>query len=540
MVEVIDCNCPDTPQFQDPPTLCNDGQPFDLNDLFVGPSFDGSWDVVTQPPGGNLVINADNTVTIGGMVEGDYILMFTLSTDPGPDCPTEFTLNPLVINEQPTAGNDGFTTLCMGDPDSYILIDLLDGEDNGGVWTDISIDGPSAGSFDALAGTFDASGESPGTYTFQYEIVPDPPCNPVVAIVEVVVEDLPVVDAGQQQMLTCDNNEAELGDPTGTIQGAGVTYEWTEMSDPTTVIGTDLEISVSQGGTYVLTVIDQNGCINTDMVFVDAAGNIPSYETASTDIPCFGDSNGTLSFINVQGGDGNYQYSIDGGQSFSSQTTYNNLMPGVYDLVLVDGDGCEIPDQVVISEPSLLTADAGDDQAIILGTANTMSVTVPGVDPSIITSVVWTDNDGNIVCEGTWDDCNTIEVNTTTTTTYTVTVETETGCRASDNIRLNIAVVMDCFVPNIFSTESTDPNNTFFFMTCDEFAEAITEFYIYDRWGNLVFTAEDIQPNDPSVGWDGKFNGSSVEQGVYVYLIKVKFFDVPDLEIYAGDLTVVR
>ena len=539
MVEVIDCNCPDTPQFQDPPTLCNDGNPFDLNDLFVGPSFDGSWGVVTQPPGGNLVINNDNTVTIGGMVEGDYILMFTLANDPGPDCPTEFTLNPLVIIEQPTAGQDGFSTLCLGDPEMYILADLLDGEDNGGIWTDISTDSPSAGSFDALAGTFDASGENAGTYTFQYEITPDLPCNPVVAIVEVVVEDLPVVDAGQQQMLTCENNQAELGDPTGTIQGPGVSYEWVEMSDPTTVIGTDLEINVNQGGTYVLTVIDQNGCINSDMVVVDAAGNIPSYDTESTDSPCFGASEGSLSFVNVQGGDGNYQYSINGGQSFSSQTEYNNLAPGTYDLLLIDGDGCEIPGQVVISEPDLLTANAGDDQPIILGTANTLSVTVPGVDPSIITNVIWVDNNGNVECEGTWDECNTIEVIASETTTYTVTVETETGCTATDNIRLNLAVVMDCFVPNIMSVG--DDNNGVFFMTCDEFAEAIVEFYVYDRWGNLVFTIDQpIQPNNPIDGWDGKFNGSDVEQGVYVYLIKVKFIDVEDLEVYAGDLTVIR
>lgn len=539
MVEVIDCNCPDTPQFQDPPTLCNDGMPFDLNDLFVGDTFDGTWDIVTQPAGGNLVINADNTVSIGGMVEGDYILMFTLSTDPGPDCPTAFTLQPLEIIDQPTAGNDGFTTLCLGDPEMYILSDLLDGEDNGGTWTDISIDGPSPGSFDALAGTFDASGESAGTYTFQYEIVPDNPCSPVMAIIEVVVEDLPVVEAGQQQMLTCENNLAELGDPSGTVQGAGVTYEWTEMDDPTTVIGTDLEINVSQGGTYVLTVIDQNGCINSDMVVVDAAGNIPTYDAQSEDSPCFGFSEGSITFANPAGGDGNFMYSIDGGQSFSNSPEFTDLGPGVYDLLLVDGDGCEIPDQVTISEPDLLTADAGDDQAIILGTANTLSVTTPGINPNDVVNVVWTDNEGNIVCEGDWDTCNTIEVNADQTTTYSVSVETITGCRANDDIRLNLAVVMDCYVPNIMSVG--DDNNGLFFMTCDEFAEAIVEFYIYDRWGNLVFSIDEpIEPNIPTLGWDGKFNGQDVEQGVYVYLIKVKFIDVEDLEVYAGDLTVIR
>jgi gliding motility-associated-like protein len=37
---------------------------------------------------------------------------------------------------------------------------------------------------------------------------------------------------------------------------------------------------------------------------------------------------------------------------------------------------------------------------------------------------------------------------------------------------------------------------------------------IYNRWGQKVFETNDIQQ-----GWDGTFNGSVVEGGVYVYTL---------------------
>lgn len=60
---------------------------------------------------------------------------------------------------------------------------------------------------------------------------------------------------------------------------------------------------------------------------------------------------------------------------------------------------------------------------------------------------------------------------------------------------------------------------------------------IYDRWGNLVYQTleEDIADHK---GWDGSFNGSLVEQGVYVYQIKVLWDG--RVFFYTGDLTVVR
>ena len=41
------------------------------------------------------------------------------------------------------------------------------------------------------------------------------------------------------------------------------------------------------------------------------------------------------------------------------------------------------------------------------------------------------------------------------------------------------------------------------------------ELFIYDRWGNQLFTT-----TDPNEGWDGKYpNGQEVPQDVYMYKV---------------------
>jgi gliding motility-associated-like protein len=61
---------------------------------------------------------------------------------------------------------------------------------------------------------------------------------------------------------------------------------------------------------------------------------------------------------------------------------------------------------------------------------------------------------------------------------------------------------------------------------------------IFDRWGNLMFVRENFEPNIPSNGWDGTFNGMRVEQGVYVY--KVEYESRVGKRMIGGDITVLR
>ncbi len=64
-------------------------------------------------------------------------------------------------------------------------------------------------------------------------------------------------------------------------------------------------------------------------------------------------------------------------------------------------------------------------------------------------------------------------------------------------------------------------------------------FQIYSRWGEQVFTRENFQPNDASLGWDGRFRGADMNPAVFVYYAVVEFIDGQEV-LYKGDVTVER
>lgn len=53
-------------------------------------------------------------------------------------------------------------------------------------------------------------------------------------------------------------------------------------------------------------------------------------------------------FINVSGGNPPYQYSIDGGETFTNNPLFTGLVKGDYEIVVIDGDGCEFTTDISI------------------------------------------------------------------------------------------------------------------------------------------------------------------------------------------------
>lgn len=79
--------------------------------------------------------------------------------------------------------------------------------------------------------------------------------------------------------------------------------------------------------------------------------------------------------------------------------------------------------------------------------------------------------------------------------------------------------------PNAFSPNG-DGINDFF---KPKSFESIVEFHatIYNRWGQKIYEWDDVRGD----GWDGKFNGRDVKQGVYYVLVKAKGADGRDFVI---------
>ena len=74
-------------------------------------------------------------------------------------------------------------------------------------------------------------------------------------------------------------------------------------------------------------------------------------------------------------------------------------------------------------------------------------------------------------------------------------------------------------MPNAFSPNGDGINDVY---KAKDGYQSIIEFhaYIFNRWGQQLYSWD-----NPADGWDGKFHGKDVKQGVYFVLVKAKGAD---------------
>jgi len=118
-----------------------------------------------------------------------------------------------------------------------------------------------------------------------------------------------------------------------------------------------------------------------------------------------------------------------------------------------------------------------------------------------------------------------------------LTVISEDGCESTAETRIRVEEIeeVSVYIPNVFAPGNSNANN-FTIFTSEEI-EVIQDMYIYDRWGELIFTNQNFQPNRPELGWDGYFGEGKAEQGVYVYLFV--FENNGRIERRHGDVTLL-
>jgi hypothetical protein len=121
--------------------------------------------------------------------------------------------------------------------------------------------------------------------------------------------------------------------------------------------------------------------------------------------------------------------------------------------------------------------------------------------------------------------------------TYVVEFSSADGCDSIHILELDLRIAVDINFPNIIKLDSD--RNGGFTIYGNRAVLGIELIEVYDRWGNQVAKIQNILPNDPSVGWDGKFNGQTVVNGIYAWIARVNLIDGTERTL-TGDLTVVR
>jgi gliding motility-associated-like protein len=197
-----------------------------------------------------------------------------------------------------------------------------------------------------------------------------------------------------------------------------------------------------------------------------------------------------------------------------------------------DSTGCRATFSVDVPQPPLLQVNAGPDLEVDLGVSTTLRAIV--VPSSKQVSYAWTPADTTLSCKT----CSIVTATPLNSTVYRVTVKDSSNCLAFDDVLLRVIKRRPVYAPNVFSPNN-DGVNDFFTLYGNQAAVKIKSLKVFNRWGDMLFSADNLPLGGDRMGWDGTFGGKEVPPDVFVYVAVVSFIDGEEIVI-KGDVTMVR
>ena len=366
---------------------------------------------------------------------------------------------------------------------------------------------------------------------YQVEIMDANGCT-VTRSVELLEPELLSVEIDSMLLQEIGCNVSNSGQIGVSAQGGMMPYSYTWTNN----VSTESIASELEEGTYTIQVTDDKGCTAETSLTLTAPEPLVAVLNEAIEPECFGDLT-CISFASVTGGsDNDYTYQIQNGPNLPIDSCAL-VFANTYTITVADGtNSCSQELTITIDQPDQIFVDAGPDQEIDLGSSS--DVISPIIDSSLpISDIIWTPLD-SLDCLDT--DCEEAVSNTLNDILYTVTVVDENGCSAKDDIFITVNTSRNVYIPNIFTPDG-DGANDFFNIVIGSGAVSVSYLSIFDRWGNRVFAIENeyIPEVGMQDGWDGRYNGSFVNPGVYVYTAQVNFLD-GEVLTYSGDVTLIR
>lgn len=212
------------------------------------------------------------------------------------------------------------------------------------------------------------------------------------------------------------------------------------------------------------------------------------------------------------------------------------IQPANYDVTLIalSDDNCAdtltVPQMIHVHSLPVAGFEFLPEEATL---SNTL-VALHNLSSSDVTQWYWAFGDGDSIMASVPDTVHLFPDSIATTYTTYLIVQNSYGC--ADTVSRQIAVnsEFNFYIPNAFTPANDDGIN-------DVFAgkgNGIDEYrlMIFDRWGNLIFVADDI-----AKGWDGKVNGGTELALMDIYVWKVNITDVfRKKHTYTGIVSLVR
>lgn len=293
-----------------------------------------------------------------------------------------------------------------------------------------------------------------------------------------------------------------------TSSGA-IGYNW-NLGNSQTSTNNNPTVTYNTIGSYTITLIASNqlGCSDT------ASQTFNVYDKPIADMGprpdvCVGN---VILFDNNSIGATSYNWDFgDGFSSFNENPAHAYALPGTYDVTLIVSNGSGCSDTAYVGNyvsvyPNPTAGFSLNPTAITTGSP-VLTITSESLGNNactyyFTTGEVVTDCDAQLIFASI--DAGAYEV--------TQVVSNEFGCLDTATQKFIVLPTASIYVPNAF-TPNDDGENDIFFAR----GTGIKTFLllIYDRWGQIVATSENIES-----GWNAKnISGNKVKQDVYVWKI---------------------
>ena len=395
----------------------------------------------------------------------------------------------VTINPAPTLTITPTITACAGTPDTLSV-----SGGNGYLWSN-----------GATTSTIIVSPATSKVYTVTTG--GGGPC-PVSTVDTVKVKAVPFITL-QGTMQICKGDSAVI------VATGGGTYLWSPGGNTT------FQIVVTPSSTTIYTVtVTKNGCTSTKDTTVTV--NPLPVPTVNNPAPiCLGES----ANLSASGGS-SYLWSPAG--SLNDSVIYDPiatpLTTTTYIVIVSSSSNCTAKDSIHLIVITGASGSACCDATITPGGSQALSIT----GASGGSTYSWTPSSG-LSCTN----CPNPTASPSVTTWYVVTItDSATNCTKKDSvlITVNESGCGNIFVPTAFSPNEKVNNILYVRGDC----VSSLEFDVFDRWGNKVFTSQNI-----NIGWDGTYKGQPMNMGTFVYFLKATLIDGTSIN-RKGNVTLVR
>lgn len=211
------------------------------------------------------------------------------------------------------------------------------------------------------------------------------------------------------------------------------------------------------------------------------------------------------------------------GRVITQAGTYRDTLPAT-------NTSCEIYLTLNVSTADLRVS-FGADVTIEKGDSVTLT---PSVSTSKDVVISWRPSSA-VPCKS----CLTPIVAPKTTTTYEIEArDSVSGCIRYDEIVVNVKECVGVYIPNAFSPNE-DGKNDYFTVYTAPCVKKVKVLSVYNRWGSLLFTRTDFEPNNDKLGWDGLWKGKPVSADIYAFYVELEEKD-GSTQRYRGDISVTR